>query len=57
MDPRIQNEIATGLMLVQIGLATAEQIKAYFSTQGHDDETLAAIHAEVDRRLARRGGE
>lgn len=51
MDPRIE----MAAFLINLGITTAEKVKELFASEGHDDETLAAIMAEVDQRLTRRG--
>ena len=50
----IQAQIQTGIMLVNLGLTTVEKLKELFTKDGHDDETLAQIMSEVDRRIERR---
>lgn len=52
---QLQAEIATAAMLINLGVVTVEKVKGFFSSQGHDEEALAAIMLEVDQRLARRG--
>lgn len=51
MDPRIE----TAAFLINLGLTTVQKVRELFASEGHDDETLDGIMAEVDRRLARRG--
>jgi hypothetical protein len=48
-DPRI----AVGLMLLELGVVTAEKIKGFFTQNTDDDALLAQIHAEADARIAR----
>jgi hypothetical protein len=50
----LQAQIQTASMLISLGLTTVEKIRELFSSQGKDEETLAGIMLEVDRRLARR---
>ena len=49
-DPRI----LLAEMLIGIGLTTYERVKAYFTQNSDDDADLAALLAELDRRIARR---
>ncbi len=51
MDPRI----VFAAFLINLGLTTVEKIKELFASEGHDQETLDGIMAEVDQRLLRRG--
>jgi len=51
MDPRIM----LAAFLINLGLTTVAKVKEVFASEGHDDETLTAIMAEVDQRLIRRG--
>lgn len=53
MDPKLQQEIQFAAMLVQFGVSTVEQVMAVFKANGNDDDTLAAIQAGVESRLAR----
>lgn len=50
----LTGEIQTASMLIALGLTTVEKIKALFASDGHDEDTLAAIMLEVDTRIARR---
>lgn len=50
LAPQIQNAV----MLINLGLATSQQIRALFARDGHDNEVLDGIDAECDRRIARR---
>jgi hypothetical protein len=51
MDPRIE----MAAFLINLGLTTVQKVKEIFASEGHDDEVLAVIMAEVDQRLKRRG--
>jgi hypothetical protein len=50
----IVSNIQVAEFLIQLGVVTVEKVKEVFRGQGHDDEVLAQIDAELDRRLARR---
>ena len=50
----IQTYAAMAEFLIGLGITTAQRIRQYLSDSGHDEETLAAILAEIDQRLARR---
>lgn len=52
--PELPPQIQFGLILVGLGLTTYEQLRDYFKGDGADDETLAALDAEYERRLQRR---
>lgn len=54
MDPLQDPRIMMAAFAIQLGITTVEKVKEVFAGDGHDDETLAAIMAEVDRRIARR---
>lgn len=47
-------QIIFAQMLIALGVTTAEAIHDLFKKDGHDDETLAAIMAKVNSRIARR---
>lgn len=51
MDPRIE----MAAFLINLGITTVEKVKDVFASDGADDATLAAIMAEVNQRLLRRG--
>lgn len=51
---QIQIDIQLGAMLITLGKATIDEIHGFFTSQGHDDEALAAIMTQVDARIARR---
>ena len=51
VDPRIE----MAAFLINLGLTTVEKVKEIFASEGHDDIVLAAILAEVNQRLIRRG--
>lgn len=51
----LNGQIALAAYLLQLGAVTYDAIRGFFSSEGHDDEKLAAIMLEVDQRLARRG--
>ncbi len=46
-------QIETAVMLVGMGIRTVQEVRAFFQTQGHDDETLDAIIADMQRRKQR----
>lgn len=50
----LQPQIQMAQMLIGLGVSTVTNIKAFFAAQGHDEDVLAAIDAEVTARLARR---
>lgn len=54
MNEQLQRQIEFAAFLIQLGVVTAARVRSVFSEAGHDPETLAAIMAEVDQRLARR---
>lgn len=51
MDPRV--ELAA--FLIQLGVTTVAQVRAVFAQDSDDDAVLAALMADLDRRIARRG--
>ena len=54
---QVQNYIAIGSTLLELGLATAEKLREIWAGHGVDETVLDTILAEVDRRLARRATE
>lgn len=50
----LSQQIQFAAFLIALGKATYEEVRDLFAKQGHDDEKLAAIMAEVDQRIARR---
>lgn len=46
-------QIIFAAFLINLGKATVEEVRAAFQRDGHDDEKLAAIMADCDRRIAR----
>lgn len=50
MDPRIE----MAAFLINLGIVSVQKVKELFAGEGHDEEILAQIMAEVDQRLARR---
>lgn len=51
---QIQNYIAVGSTLVELGLATADKLRDIWAGHGVDETVLDTILADVDRRIARR---
>lgn len=52
----LQPQIATARMLIELGLTTADAVRAFFQKQDPslDNATLDGIIAECDWRIARR---
>ena len=46
-------QIAVVMQLVQAGIIGYTSVRAFFKTQGHDDETLDAIIADMQARIGR----
>ena len=49
----IQPQLAIIMQLVQAGFIGVQTIRAFYASQGHDNETLDAIVAECNKRIAR----
>ena len=49
----LQPQLASILQLVQAGYIGVNLIRAFYKTQGHDDETLDAIVKSCDEHIAR----
>jgi len=49
----LQPQLAIIMQLVQAGFIGVQTIRAFYSSQGHDDETLDAIVAECNKHIAR----
>jgi hypothetical protein len=49
----LQPQIGIVLELVKAGVVGYASIRTAFATQGHDDETLDAIIADMQRRVQR----
>ena len=49
----LQPQLASILQLVQAGFIGVNLIRAFYKTQGHDDETLDAIVKSCDEHIAR----
>ncbi len=54
LTPDVLQQVEYAAFLIRLGVTTVEKVRAIFAEDGHDDEALAAILVEVDRRLARR---
>lgn len=49
----LQSQILFATFLINLGKATIEEVHDAFRRDGHDDERLAWIMKECDRRIAR----
>ena len=49
----LQPQLAVILQLVQAGFIGVQTIRAFYKSQGHDDETLDAIVKSCDAHIAR----
>jgi hypothetical protein len=49
----LQPQVAVVMQLVQAGIIGYTSVRAFFKTQGHDDETLDAIIADMQARIGR----
>ena len=49
----LQPQLASILQLVQAGFIGVNLIRAFYKSQGHDDETLDAIVKSCDEHIAR----
>ena len=54
MDPLLDPRIEYAAFLIQLGITTVKSVRDLFASEGHDDDTLAAIMSEVNARIARR---